>query len=120
MAKGIDEAVKETTIIAWEKAIKYSSGTFKSRGEYARRDPHPPGDPAIINVGRSAEHLRDLWTVRRLASGKYILENHSPHADFMGGTKLMIERPILQRVRREVEPILAKKVGEGIERALGK
>jgi len=116
--RNLDVAAARTAQGAKRQAIKLSSGTFKARGEYARRNPRPPADPAIINVQSGV--FRSAWTVRQEASGKWVLENDSPHADFMHGTKLMIRRPILDRVEAWARPVLERNVTEALRRALDK
>lgn len=115
--RNLDVAVSRTAHAAMRHAVKLSSGTFVARGEYARRDPRPPQDPAIINVQSGA--FRSAWTVKQ-EGDKWVLENDSPHADFMLGTRLMIERPILQRVEAWATPVLERNVTEALRRALDK
>lgn len=115
--RNIDVAKSRTAQAAKRHAVKLSSGTFKARGEYARRDPRPPADPAIINVRSGV--FRSAWTVRQEGT-KWVIENASPHADFMRGTKLMIARPILERVEAWAAPVLERNVTEALRRALDK
>lgn len=115
--RDLDVAAARTAREARQHAVKLSSGTFNARGEYARRNPRPPQDPAIINVQSGV--FRSAWTVRKEGS-VWVVENDAPHADFMRGTRLMITRPILERVEAWAAPVLERNVTEALRRALEK
>ncbi len=111
-------AVRETARFAEKEADRWSQGTFKARGEYAVRNPRPPQDPGIIN--QQSGEFRRAWTVREVEPGKWRLENTSPHAGYMLGTKRMIFRPVIDRIRAATEPVLRQNVHQGLMRAIGK
>lgn len=120
VARELDKAARKTALKGYEKAIKLSSGTFVAKGEYAARNPRPPQDPAILNVGQGDSdglHLRDMWVVRKTPTG-YMLENLSPQAQYMDGTKFMMRRPLIERVKAYLEPIHRRNVSDALRRAL--
>jgi hypothetical protein len=104
---------------AIHSAVSWSSGGFSSAQlaamghPYAKRAPHPPQDPGIINR-QSGTFLRS-W---RSSGLEYTLEglgirvfNEAPYADYLDkGTSLMILRPIIDRLDEELLPELISRL----------
>lgn len=108
--RSLEKAAQKAARESKEEAVRWSVGTFKARGEYARRNPRPPYDPAIINIGKNppTQAFRNNWYVVRVSDGVWRLTNRVPHADYMLGTKLMIRRPIEVRVQTKMKPVFYK------------
>lgn len=120
-------ATQTAAAFAEDEAHRLSLGTFKAKGEYAKRNPRPPQDPAIINKierrnRRGAPHLEESWRLQRVSGEHFILVNDAPHAGYMesGPKSTMIRRPIIDRVAERTDPVLRKLVDDAIDRALGK
>ena len=87
---------------------RYSTATLVKMGHpYARRNPHPPQDPSIINRQTGV-----FWAAWRVIGPEVVgdrlksrLVNEAPYAYFLDkGTRTMIARPILSRVMAELQP----------------
>ena len=103
-------------------AVAYSSGPFSSAQlrkmghPYARRAPNSRF-PAVINV--QTGQFRSNWHTGKANSPDMLktwLINDDRVADFMKGTKLMVERPIIQAVQKLIE----KDRIQNLERAIAK
>lgn len=94
--------------------VQASSGTAteadlrREDHPYARRHGTAKREPGIINT-RSGR-FRRAWRSRRpqrAGHGRIVsrVRNYDPKARYMFGTKLMLPRPIIQRVARQLRPI---------------
>jgi hypothetical protein len=114
-AIGLEAAVREAEKQSAEEALKiarfYSTGLF-SLGRLRelkhpyRKGASPPADPAMINY--HAGRFYRGWKVRppRKSGGGLVtkLVNDSPMARFLlEGTRFMIARPILARIRERLK-----------------
>lgn len=93
--------------------VEASSGTLTEKDlreldhPYARRHGVAKRDPSIINV-RSGRFSRSWSTLSPRARARRVhsrVRNRDPKARFMFGTELMLPRPIVQRVARQIRPI---------------
>lgn len=106
------EAERESAQEAKRLAEHYSSGPYSQATltrmghPYARRAPSPPLPPYFMN--RQSGQFFSGWRWYLLVSGDTIssgIWNHSEHGKFLEwGTRLMIERPILEQVEKEMQP----------------
>lgn len=105
-------AMKTTVALAVREAQRLSSGAFKSKGEYSRRNPHPPFDPAIINA-QSGE-FRSAWRGLTLISSTTVtgrVINASLKADWLDkGTPKMISRPIRLKLEAFAAPLFQREL----------
>lgn len=117
----LDDAAQEAALHALRIAVLQSSGTFRARGQYSRRKPNPPFDPAVVNM-RSGEFVSrwKLFTVYDGQSIRKVILNDAPHAQFFDGkpTKRMIARPVIQRLEQSARPVFEKSVNEALRRAI--
>ena len=119
-------AEEENLRDALRAAEQLSSGAFSTTElrrmghPYARRNPRPPADPAIINVQRgdfrAGWHIRAPRKVGRKIAGR--LENIDPKAGFMHGTRRMIPRPIGKAIMRLIAKKRAKRLRAAVRAAL--
>lgn len=84
-----------------------SSAELKQLGHpYARRRPNPPSDPGIINRQTGLFYNSWHYTVQLLASStRLTIFNDAPYAAYMLGTRLMIPRPILEKMFKTEGPL---------------
>jgi hypothetical protein len=119
-------AEKEAAELALKFAREFSSGrissdTLRVMGHpYATRAPRPPMDPAIINE-QSGRFLRS-WKIvgpRRTSVGlRTKLVNRCPYAIYLWkGTRRMIARPILERVREKLLPYRERFIKAALKKA---
>lgn len=97
----------------------FSTATLRRMGHpYARRNPRPPGNPAVVNV--QSGRFRQSWRLVKTPSG-WRVENLAPYAKYFSdrGTRRMIRRPILrgigQAMRRQRERRLREAVRRGLD-----
>jgi hypothetical protein len=106
-------AETQTVADARQMLMEASSGTLTESDlrrldhPYARRHGTAKKDPSIINVRsgrfkRSWSALNPRLRARRVTSR---VRNRDPKARFMFGTELMLPRPIVQRVAKQIRPI---------------
>jgi hypothetical protein len=104
-------AERQTMAFALQEARRLSGGPFKTAmlramgHPYAKRRPRPPIDAAIIN--KQSNVFRRSWRVvpPRQAGKEMVstLSNIAPYARFLfEGTRLMIMRPTLLKIRKRV------------------
>jgi hypothetical protein len=96
-------------------SIRLSSGRLSTADlrrrdyPYARRHPGALEDPAVLN--KQSGRLARAWTTEgpfaTLDGLVSHVRNSSPEAQFMGGTRLMWERPLAERVQAEIAPRMA-------------
>lgn len=129
IGRNLERAARDSEMAAAKEALKVarqlSSGPHTAAvlrrmdHPYARGHPSPLLDAAIINVRTG--RFKEAWRIvapRRVGSGlRTRLVNDSPEAAFMGGTRLMVPRPIEKRIREAVERVRARDLIRGIERA---
>lgn len=91
---------------ALDIAKKHSSGMITTAQQ--RKEGHPyrrggpnPYDPGTINV--QSGRFRSAWRLE-YRGGYLCLINESPEADFMKGTRRMVERPIWKNIERDLAP----------------
>lgn len=115
--RAIREAEAQAAAAALAEAQKlssapYSTAELRRMGHpYATRAPRPPGDAAQINV--QTGRFRAAWRIvgpRKTKSGLSTrLVNDSPEAKLLlSGTRYMIARPILTRVRQRIAALRAR------------
>lgn len=119
--------------IALEVARSLSSGPFSSAAlaalghPYAKGDPNPPADTAIINA-QSETGLRENWQKQPVTyrAGKFSgkIYNTSPHAKYFDekqypeGTRSMVARPVQKRIREKIQKRRMLRLRQAIKRAL--
>jgi hypothetical protein len=125
--QAVRQAEKEAAAEALRIARELSSGPYSSAAlrrmghPYARRRPRPPGDVAIVNV--QTGRFLAAWRVsgpRKTGSGLSTrLVNNSPQARLLlGGTKVMIARPIIKRIGERVAAKRRRLHQQAMRRAL--
>lgn len=100
-------------------ARRLSSGRFSTKPlaamghPYARAHPHPPLPPYIINRQSGAFYAGWMKVGNKLV-------NVAPHSRYLlrGGTRYMIDRPILERIQAEVNQRQSSLVRQKIREAL--
>lgn len=100
----------------------FTSAHLKAMGHpYSRRKNRPPMDPAIIN--KQSGVFLSAWVARPTKettnSFSTRIENFAPHSTFLiKGTRKMIARPILQRVREKLAPFRRRTLADAMRRVL--
>lgn len=112
----VKEAQVQNADLLLQKAKQFSQQRFFSLGQlkamghpYAKRDPRPPVRPHIIN--RQGGQFYQSWKrqVRQFGDGvTATVYNTAPHSRYMLGTKLMIERPVLDEAERRTQAARAR------------
>ena len=111
LERELKSAETQAALSGLSVARKLSSGRLTSRqlrkmgSPYATRNPRPPGDPAVINrqSGRFYQGWRVVAPRNQGAHTITRLENTSAHARYLhAGTRKMIARPILSRIREGI------------------
>ena len=117
------DAAREGVEIAQELSSgRYTLGQLRAMGHpYAKRAPNPPQDAAIIN--EQSGRFKSAWVARRpTRRGDYLetrIVNLAPHARFLHrGTKTMIARPILSRLRERLFPVRKRLLEERLRSVL--
>lgn len=124
---GVVKAEADTAREAYQQARRLSGGPFSSADlaqmghPYARRNPQPPADPALINI--QSGRFEAAWQIRLprwTATGLHTeIRNETPYAGYLDtGTQKMIARPLVQRVLDQAEPGRIKRLTAAIRRAL--
>ncbi len=128
LEKEVKKAEGQSLVKARIIARKWSSGTIKTATlialghPYSKRDPNPPQDPAIINFQTGL--FKSMWipsSVNFTLSNHVItgrLKNDAPYGYKMENSFLMIRRPILDRIVKEIEPIRYANLERAVERAM--
>lgn len=128
MEKEVNKAEAQSLRKAKVIARKWSSGAIKTATlaamghPYAQRHPRPLQDAAIINAQTGA--FKAAWTTVSFnwAMGTQsitgMLVNPISYAGYMWGTRIMIPRGIIYKVKREIEPIRIANIERAIERAM--
>lgn len=118
LAKAETENATEARLLA----VQLSSGQFHSPGAYSRMF-RSNVDPSVVNVEFGAFHAG--WrqsTPQRDGSGlETRVGNVSREAGFIlapGGTRKMVERPLLDRVTRTIRARVQERRTKAIEEAL--
>lgn len=104
-------------------ARAYSSGPFSTRQlrqmghPYARRNPRPPGNPAVVN--RQTGLFRASWRLVKTANG-WRVENLAPYARYFNdkGTRRMIRRPIMRAIGQKARLLRVRALAEAVRRGL--
>jgi hypothetical protein len=124
MRRGFALAEVATIRQAKAHALMLSSGPLtpaQTKGIYARRNPRARF-PAVINV--QTGDFRASWFTSEYngdgSRGRFTnsLINNSSVADFMKGTRFMIERPIIDRVGDLIEPMRVKRLQAVLDKVM--
>lgn len=120
-AKAVDAIRKDLL----ETADRYASGPYLLAAlaamdhPYARRHGRAMLDPRVVNIQRGT--FRSSFRVRLVAGDPPVLvmDNVAPHARFLfSGTRLMVERPIMDAIQAEVAPRAAAECARALAAAL--
>lgn len=124
----VDRALRDTLTSAKAAAIGFSSAkAYRPKRDkthpYARRAPHPPLPPFLVNV--QSGRFRSSWKTRLSKSGKgyrATLYNTAPYSGSFNGepTRTMIARPILAHVIETIGPQRRKRMQSAVRRAMSK
>lgn len=106
----VRRAEEQSGVAFVKRARTLSQGGFASKiltqmGHPYRIGGSPPHDPAIINM--QSGRLASSWQFRvspQAGEIQLTVFNTAPYAKFMLGTRMMITRPILQRVYELEQP----------------
>lgn len=126
------KAEEENARDALATTLGYFSGPFSTaaqrqmynpRGPYSTADPHPPADPAFVNV--QSGDTRDQWRVDgpRWEGDRIVttIENPSENAArLLTGTSRMIPRPYIDAIEADIAPRIERRRQEAMDRALEK
>lgn len=112
-------ATKTATLSAPPPGLNHPYG----RGRFNRRGPRGPmpngGNPAIINkqtgVFATSWDANGFFNPSRMV---IILRNDAPYAGAMRGTRLMVERPILQAVFKSQHPAFMRRFRDALRQAI--
>ncbi len=101
----------------------YSSAQLAAMGHpYSRRNPHPPQDPAIINL-QSGEFLAGWETLAQQRAGDALRTaaiNTAPYSGYLDqGTRLMIRRPQTARVAQTCHQRRVARIAEATGGLIG-
>jgi hypothetical protein len=119
-------AERKTLDVAQSAFVKLSSGTMTGRQRrmlgypYSRKNPNGGVDPAYINS--LTGNFRRGWvkTAPRLRNGMISssVVNRSKEADYMFGTRRMVQRPIDAKVASAIKSIRLTNLRNAIVRGL--
>lgn len=114
----VEDAIKDTLVAAeMLSSGVYTTADLRELGHpYAKRDPRPPQDAAIIN--RQTGRFQRSWKPKRLSAFHAQVINDSPEAEFLAkkeGTARMIARPLVERVEEQVKPIYERRAAAALK-----
>ena len=103
------ESLKQAVLTARQMSVgPYSLAHLAAMGHpYSRRRPRPPQEPAIINLqsGLFIRGWQDEGQQQQGGTLKTAAVNMAPYSGYLDkGTRLMIRRPLVQRVKAIIQP----------------
>lgn len=133
IAQAFEPEIRQAESLCLQEALRlahfYSTGLYTTARleelghPYATRRPNPPQDPAIVNY-QTGQFYRSWRIIEPRKSGNALrsrLVNEEPYARYLlQGTRRMIARPILQKIREQLVPFRAREYRKAVRQILSR